>query len=142
MSILKPATRIMLRDFLLDPTTPERFWLNHGVSKAHPLSEGLETVRKYLSNTQDIVLFRVSTNQFGLSKGFPQEQVSQLKGCFWRVSVPVYLALLPLAGSDTHPMQHLSLQAFHRKLKRSLTLCWRKLLGIGGSSPTQVAATQ
>ena len=55
------------------PTTPERFWLVHGFSKAHPLAEGLETVKKYLANTQDIVLFRVSTTDFGFSKSFPEE---------------------------------------------------------------------
>ena len=62
----------------LVPTTPERFWLVHGFSKAHPLSEGLETVRRYLSYTQDIVLFRVKT-QFGLSKGFSEEAYEEFE---------------------------------------------------------------
>ena len=33
----------------------------------------MESVRSYLSNTQDVVLFRVSTNDFGISKNFPEE---------------------------------------------------------------------
>ena len=63
--------------FLLVPTTPERFWLVHGFSKVHPLSEGLESVRSYLSNTQDIVLFCVSTTDFGLSKSFSEEAYTE-----------------------------------------------------------------
>ena len=49
----------------------------HGFSKVHPLSEGLENVRSYLSNTQDIVLFCVSTTEFGLSKSFPEEAYTE-----------------------------------------------------------------
>ena len=30
-------------------------------------------MKKYLANTQDIVLFRVSTTDFGFSKSFPEE---------------------------------------------------------------------
>ena len=63
----------------LVPTTPERFWLVHGPAKAHPLSEGLETVRKYLSNTQDIVVFRAGHLEFGLTKAFPEEAYAELE---------------------------------------------------------------
>ena len=47
-------------------------------------------MRRYLSNTQDIVLFRVSTTQFGLSKGFSEEAYEEFEtllmeafGEFW-----------------------------------------------------------
>ena len=58
----------------------------HGFSKTHPLSEGLESVRSYLSNTQDIVLFCVSTTEFGLSKSFPEEAYTEFDNLLLQAS--------------------------------------------------------
>ena len=38
------------------PTTPERFWLVHGIIKAHPMMEGIEDVKTFLRNTQVILI--------------------------------------------------------------------------------------
>ena len=42
------------------PTTPERFWLVHGIIKTHPMAEGVEDVKTFLRNTQDIVIWEVN----------------------------------------------------------------------------------
>lgn len=44
------------------PTTPEKFWLVHGIIKTHPLSQGLEEVRNFLRNSKDIIIW--TTNHF------------------------------------------------------------------------------
>ena len=38
-----------------DPTTDEKFWLVHGIIKAHPLTIGLEQIQNFMRNSQDIV---------------------------------------------------------------------------------------
>jgi len=42
------------------PTTPERFWLVHGIIKAHPMMEGIEDVKTFLRNTQEIMIWEVN----------------------------------------------------------------------------------
>jgi len=37
------------------PTTDEKFWLVHGIIKAHPLTIGLEQIQNFMRNSQDIV---------------------------------------------------------------------------------------
>ena len=44
------------------PTTPERFWLVHGIIKTHPMMEGIEDVKTFLRNTQEIMVWEI--NQF------------------------------------------------------------------------------
>ena len=42
------------------PTTPERFWLVHGIIKTHPMAEGIEDVKTFLRNTQEIIIWEVN----------------------------------------------------------------------------------
>ena len=42
------------------PTTPERFWLVHGIIKTHPMAEGVEDVKTFLRNTQEILIWEVN----------------------------------------------------------------------------------
>jgi hypothetical protein len=60
-------------NFILDPTTPEKFWLVHGFAKTHPLSEGLQSIKKFLTITQEIVIWDGDFYGFGFSKSFPPE---------------------------------------------------------------------
>ena len=53
----------------------------HGVSKTHPLSEGLASVRSFLSNTQEIILWNGGYYGFGLNDGgqMPPEAHQELQ---------------------------------------------------------------
>ena len=42
------------------PTTPERFWLVHGPIKTHPMIEGIEDVKTFLRNTQEIMIWEIN----------------------------------------------------------------------------------
>ena len=43
------------------PTTEERFWLVHGIIKAHPMMEGIQDVKTFLANTREIVVWEINT---------------------------------------------------------------------------------
>jgi len=43
------------------PTTPERFWLVHSIIKAHPMIEGIDDVKEFLRNTQEIVVWEINS---------------------------------------------------------------------------------
>lgn len=58
---------------MLDPTTPERFWLVHSVIKVHPLSEGIAEVKEFLTNTQDIMIFDSHSFELGFDQDWPGE---------------------------------------------------------------------
>merc|ERR1719153_1951739 len=53
------------------PTTEERFWLVHGIIKTHPMIEGIEDVKTFLKNTQEIVVWEINDfcNREGLAEG-------------------------------------------------------------------------
>ena len=42
------------------PFTDERFWLVHAIIKTHPMIEGIEDVKTFLKNTQEIVVWEVN----------------------------------------------------------------------------------
>ena len=43
------------------PTTDERFWLVHGIIKTHPMMEGINDVKEFLANTQEILVWEINT---------------------------------------------------------------------------------
>ena len=50
----------------LDPfDKDEKFWLVHNIIQLHPLSEGLKTVKNFLENTRELVVFDVEHFQQG-----------------------------------------------------------------------------
>jgi len=42
------------------PTTDERFWLVHGIIKTHPMMEGINDVKEFLTNTREIVVWEIN----------------------------------------------------------------------------------
>ena len=56
-----------------DPTTKDKLWLVHGPIRTHPLSLGLDMVRQFLSNTQEIVVWGSHQFNYGFDKPWPQE---------------------------------------------------------------------
>jgi len=42
------------------PFTDERFWFVHAIIKTHPMIEGIEDVKTFLKNTQEIVVWEVN----------------------------------------------------------------------------------
>jgi len=43
------------------PTTEEKFWLVHGIIKAHPLKEGIQAVQRFLQISRDIMVWEINT---------------------------------------------------------------------------------
>ena len=41
-----------------DPSLEEKFWLVHGIIKVYPLSEGLNQVKEFLKNSEDIIIWQ------------------------------------------------------------------------------------
>ena len=86
------------------PTTPERFWLVHGIIKTHPMAEGVEDVKTFLRNTQEILVWEVN----GYEQVWDDEAHAEFKefliGEFsdWlgRVSLRFYLIFLWRENDD------------------------------------------
>ena len=64
------------------PTTDERFWLVHGIIKTHPMIEGIESVRTFLRNTQEIVVWEVNGFEQTWTAEAHEEYKSLLKSEF------------------------------------------------------------
>jgi len=42
------------------PTTDEKFWLVHGIIKAHPLKEGIQLVQQFLQVSRDVMVWEIN----------------------------------------------------------------------------------
>ena len=42
---------------LIDPVTPERFWLVHSFNKLRRLQDALEQVSEFLKNSRDVIIW-------------------------------------------------------------------------------------
>ncbi len=73
---------------MTDPTTPETFWLVHGIIKAHPLQVGLDQVKNFLQNSHDIMVFKIGAHEQPWDEQAYEELYTLLRAEFqpWLVS--------------------------------------------------------
>lgn len=70
------------------PLTPEKFWLVHGITRWHPLEDGIQHVKNFLSQTNEIVIFDIGGFETGFDDEIHDILIRHLEEVFGEYLVP------------------------------------------------------